>query len=36
VLTSPEIRARNAEVIATGASDHLPVVVDLAIPKDAR
>jgi endonuclease/exonuclease/phosphatase family metal-dependent hydrolase len=33
VLTSPEIRARHAAVIATDASDHLPVVADLLIPK---
>jgi endonuclease/exonuclease/phosphatase family metal-dependent hydrolase len=33
VLTSPEIGARSAAVIATDASDHLPVVADLEIPK---
>ncbi len=33
VLTSPEIEARSARVIATTASDHLPVVADLAVPK---
>jgi endonuclease/exonuclease/phosphatase family metal-dependent hydrolase len=33
VLTSPEIEARSAHVIATTASDHLPVVADLAVPK---
>jgi endonuclease/exonuclease/phosphatase family metal-dependent hydrolase len=33
VLTSPDIRARGASVIATDASDHLPVVADLSIPK---
>jgi endonuclease/exonuclease/phosphatase family metal-dependent hydrolase len=31
VLTSPEIGAVNAEVIATDASDHLPLVADLAV-----
>ena len=36
VLTSPEVDARHAEVIATDASDHLPLVVDLAIPRAAR
>jgi endonuclease/exonuclease/phosphatase family metal-dependent hydrolase len=33
VLTSPSIAARSAEVIATTASDHLPVVAELAVPK---
>jgi endonuclease/exonuclease/phosphatase family metal-dependent hydrolase len=36
VLTSPSIAARHAEVVATGASDHLPLVADLAIPKEAQ
>jgi endonuclease/exonuclease/phosphatase family metal-dependent hydrolase len=36
VLTSPDVDARHAEVIATDASDHLPLVVDLAIPKAPR
>jgi endonuclease/exonuclease/phosphatase family metal-dependent hydrolase len=31
VLTSPEIDAVRAEVIATDASDHLPLVADLAV-----
>jgi endonuclease/exonuclease/phosphatase family metal-dependent hydrolase len=34
VLTSPQIGARHAEVVATGASDHLPLVVDLAVPHE--
>lgn len=32
VLTSPDVEARGAEVVATDASDHLPVVADLAVP----
>lgn len=33
VLTSPEIGAGSATVVATDASDHLPLVADLEIPK---
>jgi endonuclease/exonuclease/phosphatase family metal-dependent hydrolase len=33
VLMSPDVGARSAAVIATDASDHLPVVADLEIPK---
>jgi endonuclease/exonuclease/phosphatase family metal-dependent hydrolase len=32
VLSSPDVVARTATVVATDASDHLPVVVDLALP----
>ena len=32
VLSSPDVVARTAAVVATDASDHLPVVVDLALP----
>jgi endonuclease/exonuclease/phosphatase family metal-dependent hydrolase len=32
VLSSPDIVARTAVVVSTDASDHLPVVVDLALP----
>jgi endonuclease/exonuclease/phosphatase family metal-dependent hydrolase len=32
VLSSPDVVARSAAVVATDASDHLPVVVDLALP----
>ncbi len=32
VLSSPDIVARTAAVVATDASDHLPVAVDLALP----
>jgi endonuclease/exonuclease/phosphatase family metal-dependent hydrolase len=32
VLTSSDVVARTAVVVATDASDHLPVVVDLALP----
>jgi endonuclease/exonuclease/phosphatase family metal-dependent hydrolase len=32
VLSSPDVVARTAAVVSTDASDHLPVVVDLALP----
>lgn len=32
VMSSPDVVARTAAVVATDASDHLPVVVDLALP----
>lgn len=32
VMSSPDIVARTAVVVATDASDHLPVVVDLVLP----
>lgn len=32
VLSSPDVVARAATVVATDASDHLPVVVDLVLP----
>jgi endonuclease/exonuclease/phosphatase family metal-dependent hydrolase len=32
VLSSPDVIARTAVVVATDSSDHLPVVVDLALP----
>jgi endonuclease/exonuclease/phosphatase family metal-dependent hydrolase len=32
VLTSSDVVARTAAVVATDAADHLPVVVDLALP----
>lgn len=32
VMSSPDVVARSAVVVATDASDHLPVVVDLALP----
>jgi hypothetical protein len=32
VLTSSNVVARAAAVVSTDASDHLPVVVDLALP----
>lgn len=33
VLTSTDVVARAAAVVSTDASDHLPVVVDLALPR---
>ncbi|HEY8525724.1 MAG TPA: endonuclease/exonuclease/phosphatase family protein [Acidimicrobiales bacterium] len=32
VLTSPDVEARAAAVLASDASDHLPLVADLALP----
>lgn len=34
ILTSPDIEVLDAQVIQTGASDHLPVVADVAIDRD--
>jgi endonuclease/exonuclease/phosphatase family metal-dependent hydrolase len=33
VLTSPDVVARAAAVIPSDASDHLPVVADLILPR---